>query len=852
MPRIASLTSRSLTGIVAQLTPDTQAEYLALSLDQASYNEGTGIIATLNSANIPNGTTVAYTVTGMSFGDLVSGATSGTFTINSNIAFREFVLNNDGLTEGTDTFTITLAATDSLGNATGALVASASILDTSNDPTTSLWLDSSDAATTVRLIIGSTSMQINGAFASNPSVPRTIEGRSSGTRTTITAITARTANYIEVDDSGNSTNFIVGEQLNLVTIAYSVVPASPSVNEGSSLTFNVTTTNLPDGTTLYWTTTSTDLSASSGSFTLTNNAGSFSVTPTADASTEGPETFTVNVRTGSITGTVVATSSSVTINDTSLSPTYSISPAANNVNEGSSLTFNVTTTNVSNGTTLFWAVSRTGDFVTNTGSFTINSNAGSFSVTPTADNTTEGAETFTVSIRTLSLVGPIVATSSSVTINDTSITPTTALLADFDTNLTTDSSGRSVSIATVNTVTTGGNRFGSPGSSANVSLGYLTATGGNLINFSNWNLDAATNTNWTIEFSFNIGLNATNAPTILYVALAGGRRYGVFAQANGTLLLMRGDTGVSTTQAYNDGQWHHCSLVRGNGNVYLRIDGVHRATVAANSAGVNADQVRFGNVFGGQTANTLSIDDIRISEGLRYPADTTTVTAPSAEFPPILLVDAVTGTSVSSFFTFPNGVSIDYWNDAQVLNFSDSGTSTVLSKAMTTTANSDYSFEIIFNAGSNPATFIFNKPFLIAAGVPTPPYTMFALAYGGGNLSWWRSNNFSGNSSDVAILENNWYYMKYHNSLYWLYNITAGAWVAQNTVMPVATDLQTNATLWLGGQPTTYANNPQVEFNGQIAMARFSQPANTTVPTSVPNYTRADVTANDKVFIVKG
>jgi hypothetical protein len=54
-----------------------------------------------------------------------------------------------------------------------------------------------------------------------------------------------------------------------------------------------------------------------GSFTITSNAGSFVVNPTADLTTEGAETFTVSIRTGSITGPIVATSSAITVNDTS-------------------------------------------------------------------------------------------------------------------------------------------------------------------------------------------------------------------------------------------------------------------------------------------------------------------------------------------------------------------------------------------------------------------------------------------------------------------------------------------------------------------------------------------------------
>ena len=104
---------------------------------------------------------------------------------------------------------------------------------------------------------------------------------------------------------------------------YSVGPAAYSVNEGSALTFNVNTLGVQDGTTLYWTihnitTSDADFSAVSGSVSVTNQAGSFTVTPLADQLTEGPETFGVDLRTGSISGPIVWTSNSATINDTSL------------------------------------------------------------------------------------------------------------------------------------------------------------------------------------------------------------------------------------------------------------------------------------------------------------------------------------------------------------------------------------------------------------------------------------------------------------------------------------------------------------------------------------------------------
>jgi subtilisin family serine protease len=203
---------------------------------------------------------------------------------------------------------------------------------------------------------------------------------------------------------------------------YALSSSVASVNEGSSFTITLTTTNVANETTVPYTITgisSADIGGASltGNFTVNNNTATATFNVTADATTEGAETFVLTLD-------ALSTTQSVTINDTSTTPvgtpTYAVAPAANNVNEGSALVFNVTTTNVSDATTLYWSVTNAGDFGTSTGSFTITSNAGTFSVTPTADATTEGAETFTASVRTGSVSGTIVATSSTVTINDTS------------------------------------------------------------------------------------------------------------------------------------------------------------------------------------------------------------------------------------------------------------------------------------------------------------------------------------------------------------------------------------------------------------------------------------------------
>jgi len=108
-------------------------------------------------------------------------------------------------------------------------------------------------------------------------------------------------------------------------VAYFVDSAVGIINEGDTMTFNVSTTAVPDGTVLYWkveneTTTDARFAAVSGSVTVSAGAGSFGITPLADLQTEGTTTFHVTLRTGSVAGTVVWTTGNKAIGDTSLTP----------------------------------------------------------------------------------------------------------------------------------------------------------------------------------------------------------------------------------------------------------------------------------------------------------------------------------------------------------------------------------------------------------------------------------------------------------------------------------------------------------------------------------------------------
>jgi len=228
--------------------------------------------------------------------------------------------------------------------------------------------------------------------------------------------------------SGASVVATVNTFVASASASYSVSSNTVSITEGSSVTFTITTTNVPDGTTLYWTNAGTTVAAdfvgniNSGSFTVSGNLGSVTLTALSDGSAEGTETLIFQVRLLSTAGTVVATAATVSIGDAG-GATYAVSPSTPTVVEGNSVTYTITTTAVANGTTLYWtnAGTTTGaDFSggANNGSFVINSNSGSVVLTLVSDATVELGETIILQIRTTSIAGPIVATASTVAVVD--------------------------------------------------------------------------------------------------------------------------------------------------------------------------------------------------------------------------------------------------------------------------------------------------------------------------------------------------------------------------------------------------------------------------------------------------
>jgi hypothetical protein len=220
-----------------------------------------------------------------------------------------------------------------------------------------------------------------------------------------------------------------------ITIKYSSITVNSStsalsLNEGSSITVAVATEGITSGT-LYYSISSvggtvntsdfTDF-ALTGSFAITSNTGTFTKTLLADGTSEAGDAFQVQIRTGSTSGPIVLTSSTITINN----PVFTLNMGVAAYNEGQSPQFQFSATNW-NTQTLYWRSSNAADDNTSgltqsTFPYTAGGAANFNPYTLKNDMITEGNETHTISIYDSTNV--FLLASTTYTAIDTSLTPT--------------------------------------------------------------------------------------------------------------------------------------------------------------------------------------------------------------------------------------------------------------------------------------------------------------------------------------------------------------------------------------------------------------------------------------------
>lgn len=231
---------------------------------------------------------------------------------------------------------------------------------------------------------------------------------------------------------------------------YVLTANKSTMNEGESVIFSLTTTKLDPGTIIPFTITGitvADITADSltGNFVIdATGKASLTIVTIADYVTEVNMNMVVTLDNLGI-------SQSVTLNDTSRTPSYDFgwysdntgTNAINTTNEGDVLFLVIKTQNVNNGTVINISLTGSGvtagDFVKNALTFpmTVNNNIAFVDLTTVADAITEGNEVVTAA----GAVGGTGVGSASVTIIDTSQKPIIPNSVDIEIVQGTDVSG---------------------------------------------------------------------------------------------------------------------------------------------------------------------------------------------------------------------------------------------------------------------------------------------------------------------------------------------------------------------------------------------------------------------------
>jgi len=433
--------------------------------------EGQSIAVTLTTGGLLDGSTVPYTITGITAADLTVGSINGNFTISNNTSTLEFRFAKD---VGYDPETMRISVNSGktyldipitnipYGNEV-LTISPASVLDSQNTSLTitggtpyggfqyitvdqgvdPVYAWNNRWKTEYASLVGTAYFDENGEYYNNPLG----SGFGIGSKT-FWIFTDTTKNF-------RSANITVGATPTFSITGSDGTKGPVTLNEGQTGYFKVTTTNIPNGTVVYPkavspnTASTTDIvnSAANG-LTITNGVGNFTIQMVADNTTEsdpdinptGQEFF--NLVVDYPNGTRKDTYGLVYINDTSLTPaSYSVSRSAASVNEGNGagtgVVFTYTTNQyVSRFWTLtgmdfadIWYVNYLVDY--GEGAYwesqgQINSGTigpgGQVQVYFTADNITEGDQTAVFDVRSGSITGPVLA-SNSVVITDSSRYP---------------------------------------------------------------------------------------------------------------------------------------------------------------------------------------------------------------------------------------------------------------------------------------------------------------------------------------------------------------------------------------------------------------------------------------------
>jgi hypothetical protein len=434
--------------IASTIVNDTSVAATAtynLASASASVNEGSIANFTLTTTNVASGTSVPFTLTGLSNSDVLGGQLSGNAIVNSaGVASISISLINDSINEGNETLTVTAA-----GKSASILINDTSIGAISTVPSipygSGLMYFGSTAADT---IIGTSALD----YVKQPSVSSankiskstdgswSIQNKSNLITDTITNVErvefTDISFALDVSGSAGQTAKLLGSVFGPAAVSNTIYAGIGLAYLDNGMSYKDLAKLAADAAGL----TTADLLVSA----LWKNVTGF----TATDSNKAPYIKYLNDGMSVGDMVVLAADSSINLQSinltaiansglaytpftlTTATPTYSLLSSQSTVNEGSSASFTLTTSNVASGTVLTYSLSgvSTSDLTSGSlnGNVSIGANGlGSITLPISADNLTEGSETLSVSVQSAS--ASVVIIDTSVSANPTyTLTPATS------------------------------------------------------------------------------------------------------------------------------------------------------------------------------------------------------------------------------------------------------------------------------------------------------------------------------------------------------------------------------------------------------------------------------------------
>lgn len=402
---------------------------------------------------------------------------------------------------------------------------------------------------------------------------------------------------------------------------YTLVRSVDNVNEGSTFTVTLATTNVAQGTYVPYTI-SNIASADISNAPLTGNfivgvSDSITYTVSSDQITEGEEAFFMELDNNE-------SNVYVTFNDTSFSsnPTYTLSSSHSTINEGQQLSITLLTTNVTDGTPVPFTITGVDSADLNgqnlTGNLTIQNGSATIAYNIAEDlSTSEGSETLV-----FSLDGG--QDSISIDINDSSyrvLDNNTIMLLKAD---TTGNYGSSVGRVVDETSTINW-------SSQNLILDaftpygdstpsyYFPGSGGEMVTLPIYDGESSISANYSIEFAFKLKTLPQGDQALVSSYIEGQGGSWRIAVNNGNLKVTSGNNfaNVIGITSLDINTWYHVAVIKdGASSIKVYLNGNVEASSGSFAWQNFNEDIFIGGSDGGQQNLHGWITDLRVVQGV--------------------------------------------------------------------------------------------------------------------------------------------------------------------------------------------------------------------------------------------